>query len=234
MSFQAMTGAFAVKGLSASEKLVLLALSNYADREMRCFPSQGALAEDTELSERTVWSAVKALEERGVLTREARHRADGSRTTDVFTLHFNVEVTETPPRKICEPPSQDLHPPLATVAPPPATVASLTTYEPVTRGSYVEDKSSTPQVVQIDPDREAWEQAVSTLRTAHRLTEAQARTFFGKLLSQNALKPRDLLASIASCRANQTPDPRAYLTKAAQSINRRRSEPRVEKRVGFV
>jgi uncharacterized protein YdaU (DUF1376 family) len=117
-----------------------------------------------------------------------------------------------------------------------ANASILPKHLPDTRyqNKNVEDKSSTPLAVQIDPDREAWEQAVPMLKTAHRMGEAQARTFFGRLLSENQLKPRDLLAAIATCRANQTPDPRAYLTKAAQSINRRRSEPRAEKRVAFV
>lgn len=101
----------------------------------------------------------------------------------------------------------------------------------------LEDKSSKAEVVDLDPDRQAWSDGVSLLCRAHRLTEDRGRAFFGKLLAQNQLKARELLPAIGQCLANGTEDPRAYLTKAAQSIARRRdapSEPVKPKRVAWV
>jgi hypothetical protein len=130
MSVQALTMAFAARGLSPSEKLVLLALSNYADEDLRCWPSQERLAFDTELSARTVWAALKALQGEGIITRLARKRQDGTRSTDVFTLCFSAEGRNKPlanpaktTRKSCENHSQSLQDQLA-------TVATLTTFEP--------------------------------------------------------------------------------------------------------
>lgn len=86
-----MTCAMSIRGVTASEKLLLLALANYADENMRCFPSQGRLAEDACLTPRTIRSTLLALEQRGIISREQRKRADGSRTSDIITLHLYGE-----------------------------------------------------------------------------------------------------------------------------------------------
>lgn len=103
MSLKAMTCAMALRGVTASEKLLLLALANYADEDMTCFPSQKRLAEDACLSPRTVLSLLSDLEERRMISRERRHRSDGSRTSDSITLHFFGglgEVVAPPPEAI--------------------------------------------------------------------------------------------------------------------------------------
>lgn len=127
MSLKAMTCAMALRGVTASEKLLLLALANYADENMTCYPSQRRLAEDACLSPRTVLSLLSDLEARKMISRERRHRPDGSRTSDSITLHFFGGLGEV-------------------VAPPPETIAAgvvkplrgggemvapLTSFEPV-------------------------------------------------------------------------------------------------------
>lgn len=94
MSVQAITCALALRGVTASEKLLLLALANYADENMRCWPSQKRLAADTCLSERTVRTLLAAMEGRKLLSREEQRRRDGSRSSDVVTLHFHGEVNQ--------------------------------------------------------------------------------------------------------------------------------------------
>lgn len=89
MSIQAISCAMALRGVSPSEKLLLLALANYADEHMSCYPSQRRLADDTCLSDRTIRTLLAALEERGMLSRQGRVRPDGSRASDVVTLHFS-------------------------------------------------------------------------------------------------------------------------------------------------
>ena len=86
MSVHALSAAFAARGLSPSEKLVLLSLANYADEDGRCWPSQRRMAAETSLSDRTVRSVLSALEEKGLIRREERQREDGSRASDVITL----------------------------------------------------------------------------------------------------------------------------------------------------
>ena len=83
-----MTCAMAMRGVSASEKLLLLALANYADENMACYPSQKRLADDTALSDRTIRSLLAKLEDRGIVSRKEDFRRDGSRKSDIITLHF--------------------------------------------------------------------------------------------------------------------------------------------------
>jgi DNA-binding MarR family transcriptional regulator len=143
VSVQALSCAFAIRGISSSEKLVLLALANFANDKMECWPSQERIAADTELSERTVWAALNRLEALGLLSRERRNRADGTRSTDRFTLHFSLTIKSEPlanpakaTRKSCESQSQSLQEPVA-------TVATLTTFEPsIEEPSVKEERAS--------------------------------------------------------------------------------------------
>jgi hypothetical protein len=152
VSVQALSCAFALRGLSSSEKLVLLALSNFANEQMQCWPSQERLALDTELSARTVWAALKSLEDKGLVSRVTRKRADGTRTTDVFTLHFALQVWAEPlanPANSTRNPCEDQSQP---VPQPVAMVATLTTFEPST------DPSSEPKRVDArDLAKTIWE-----------------------------------------------------------------------------
>lgn len=99
MSVQAISAAFATSGLSPSEKLLLLALANYAGPKMTCFPSHSTLAEDTGMSERNILRIFKQLEARGLVSRKAQKRGNKSRTSDLITLHFDGDVV-SPGRKV--------------------------------------------------------------------------------------------------------------------------------------
>lgn len=88
MSVQALAASFALEIESPTVKLVLLGLANYCDQKGRCWPSQREIAGLTSLSERAVRDALNVLVADGWVSREIRRRADGSRSTDVFTLLF--------------------------------------------------------------------------------------------------------------------------------------------------
>ena len=120
-----------------------------------------------------------------------------------------------------------------------AIATDLLQHLPDTRyqSSSVEDKSSTAAIIDFDPDAKAWTDGVCLLQSKHRMGEGQARAFFGKLLSANKLKARELLPAIGQCIANRTEDPRSYLTKAAQAVAMRRdadAAPKVQRRVSWV
>lgn len=87
MSVQAITGALSIKDVSPSEKLLLIVLSNYADEEGKCWPSQSRLARDTCMSKRTIIRLFATLELKGLLSRKARFRKN-ARTTDMILLTF--------------------------------------------------------------------------------------------------------------------------------------------------
>lgn len=84
-----MAWARGIKTGSATVKAVLLAIANYADEEGICWPSQEQLADDTELSRHSVMRAIDHLEELGLLSRERRHRQDGSRSSDLIMLDLS-------------------------------------------------------------------------------------------------------------------------------------------------
>ena len=90
MSFQVMAWARSIKTGSATTKAVLMAVANYADEAGLCWPSQDQIADDTELSRHSVMRALDVLQELGLLTRERRHRKDGSRTSDMITLDLSI------------------------------------------------------------------------------------------------------------------------------------------------
>lgn len=93
MSVQALTQAIAIRGVTSSEKLLLMVLSNYANEKMQCWPSHRRLAEDACLSERTILTLMRGLEDRKIISRIQRRRDDGSRGTDVITLNLGGEAT---------------------------------------------------------------------------------------------------------------------------------------------
>lgn len=85
-----------------------------------------------------------------------------------------------------------------------------------------------------DPNAKAWAEARTLLVGQGRMTLETGGKFFGKLLSTHGLEARDLLGAVNEAFANRTPDPQAYLTKAAQARSRRREATGPAKRVGFV
>lgn len=72
MSIQALSWAFKQKTGTASTKLVLVALANYADEQHSCFPSHIHLAEKCEISDRQVRRCLDDLCRAGLLTKKQR------------------------------------------------------------------------------------------------------------------------------------------------------------------
>lgn len=86
MSNEALNWAWSLKGMQPVDRLLMLALGDYADESWSCYPGQQLLAERACCSERTVRDRLKALEERGLFRRERRY-SDGLRTSDRFVLN---------------------------------------------------------------------------------------------------------------------------------------------------
>lgn len=122
MSVQAIALSLKAQGLKPSEKLLLLALANYADDKMKCWPSHKTLASDTGLSQRTILTTFKRLEDAGLLVRTARDRPDGSRASDIITLKLGGEIVS--PRGEMTAPRGEI------LAGGGEMVAPLTTFEP--------------------------------------------------------------------------------------------------------
>lgn len=87
MSIAGIRWAYGVEGLSAPARAVLVALGYMANERDECWPSQSTLARMTSLTDRTVRTALAALEADGLITRTPRHRGVGrGRTSDLYTV----------------------------------------------------------------------------------------------------------------------------------------------------
>ena len=86
MSFHLMAWATNVD-VPPREKLVLIMLAEYANESGECFPSQAALAHRTGFSKRTIMRSLSDMEDLGVILRQERRRADGTRTSDTIVLN---------------------------------------------------------------------------------------------------------------------------------------------------
>jgi len=102
-----------------------------------------------------------------------------------------------------------------------------------------EDKSSGAEAPRDDlfaddPNRMAWALAKDVLGKNGGMEAEPARKFFGALISRHKLEAREMLPALAAAVANQTQDPKGYLTRSAQGVAKRKAEPAGQKRVSFV
>lgn len=92
MSWEASGWAKRCRVGSPAIKALLLCLADYADENHQCYPGQERLAWETEQSTRTVRRQLDQLVNLGAITRSRRFRADGSRTSDCYTLAVGTSV----------------------------------------------------------------------------------------------------------------------------------------------
>lgn len=85
MSVKALTWAFD-QPISATEKVVLLALADHANDCGECWPSVSLLMQRAYVGERTVQRALQSLENSGFIARERRQRENGSDTSNLYRL----------------------------------------------------------------------------------------------------------------------------------------------------
>jgi len=109
---------------SPSAKLVLLILANRANQDGKCWPGFNGIAEQTELSRRTVVTQVQKLVDAGLISVTQRPKQQ----SNLYTLNMNCTSAAVALRSetVAPPVVQQLHQGSATVAPEP----SLTIIEP--------------------------------------------------------------------------------------------------------
>lgn len=103
MSAEHVGWAFRQKGLTSSQKFVLVALADRCNKDtLRCDPSVGKLMEDTGLTRMTIHRALNAMEEAGFITRVRRTRENGSLTSNEYRFPSITMIrgdyhSDTPP-----------------------------------------------------------------------------------------------------------------------------------------
>jgi Helix-turn-helix domain len=87
VSFPAIRWAWSVPDLTAIQRYTLITICDIAVKHGELYPSQAYIAAMTGLTDRAIRSYLKAFESRGLISRKAQFKADGSRTSDLFTIH---------------------------------------------------------------------------------------------------------------------------------------------------
>jgi hypothetical protein len=89
VSVKALNWAFE-QTLPPALKIILLTLADYAGESGDCWPSVGAIARRATVSTRSAQRYLRELEDRGYLSRDVRERPNGSRTSNVYMLRFDM------------------------------------------------------------------------------------------------------------------------------------------------
>jgi len=92
--------------LSHQELAVLVAIANYADDDGYCWPSRRLLQQISRMKSATLDRWIAHLCERGILTKHARVRENGSRSTNGYQINMSM-LSPVPPRDDEGPPHQD-------------------------------------------------------------------------------------------------------------------------------
>lgn len=89
MSMLLMVEAMKVKVGNPLRKLVLIKLADNANDKGECFPSVAYIAEQCEISERSVQNHIKQLEVDGLLKIESRKSENGLNKSNIYYLNFS-------------------------------------------------------------------------------------------------------------------------------------------------
>lgn len=94
MSMELMVKAMKAKVGNPLRKLVLIKLADNANDQGECWPSYKSIAEQCEITRRSVMAHVKKLEEDGFLRREYRAGEKGN-STNIFHINFSFPQLKT-------------------------------------------------------------------------------------------------------------------------------------------
>lgn len=94
MSHEATNWAIKQRGLKPAAKIVLWHLCDRYNPDHGCFPSQKTLAEDCEMSERSIRDQLATLEAAGLVRKEHRKSKAGTFSSDRYFLAFEAEFSQ--------------------------------------------------------------------------------------------------------------------------------------------
>lgn len=92
MSLQAMDWALRkVRGISPTQKLILICLANHAGPDGNCWPSQSVISEYTELSRETIYRNLSDLEKKGMIRSVHRYDDAGRDLSKTYFLNMTIQ-----------------------------------------------------------------------------------------------------------------------------------------------
>lgn len=135
MSMELMVKAMKAKVGNPLRKLVLIKLADNANDLGECWPSYQHIADQCEISRRSVINHIKALEDSGLLVKQYRNGTHKANSSNVYTLNLDG-AAPAPSESPALPPSAAPAPDGESPAPPPSAGAAPRTshsFEPVTK-----------------------------------------------------------------------------------------------------
>lgn len=170
MSIEAINWALnRVRGVSSTQKAILVALADRADANAQCYPSYEDICGRSGATRNTVASALSAFEERGILKREQRHNKSTVYTLNLTSTEIDTDSSST---KIHTSSSTKINTSSST------KIDTLTTIEPSINHQKRKRSSKTPEG--IDP--EAWSEWVKYRKKFKAPTTERALTLVANKL----------------------------------------------------
>lgn len=226
MSNSAITWAWKQK-VASGEKLVLVALADYAHPETHeCWPGQNSISEMTGVSKRSVVRHLQALEALGLISRQRRHRQDGSRTSDCYVMNVQgATVTPSEATKVPICPNQG-----ATVSPSeeakvpicPTQGATMSPHEPL--GEPLDDVVERARDTESIHDRCCEIIGVSREKDMAFVSSLTVRQWLNGGVDPE-LDVYPTLIEIMGKRKGEPPGSMAYFTKAVSHAKEIREKP---------
>jgi hypothetical protein len=133
MSIRIMANVWEHPGINSTQKLVLLALADWANDEGMCWPSIQRIADKCSLTTRAVQKSLRAIEDMGMLRYE-----DGVHKSRTYWI--SLQVNHVHPRTTFTPPMNDVHP-----TPEPRSPNTSYTHQVTTK-----DNKALPDWVPLD------------------------------------------------------------------------------------
>jgi len=160
MSIRIMANVWEHPGINSTQKLVLLALADWANDEGMCWPSIQRIADKCSLTKRAVQKALRAIEDMGMLRYE-----DGVHKSRTYWI--SLQVNHVHPRTTFTPPMNDVHP-----TPEPRSPNTSYTHQDTSNDMSSEDDGLT-----VDEVVRAWNELADNKRLARvaKLTEGRKK-----------------------------------------------------------
>ncbi|MDP8961532.1 MAG: helix-turn-helix domain-containing protein [Actinomycetota bacterium] len=150
MSVEAIAWALSVKGLTSTDKLILVTLADHCGPSGECWPGIRRVAAIVGVTERQVRKRLRVLERAGLVS--VRERRTSARDSDTNVYQLSLRPPEDRPPVLQDPT------PLSSRTPPPLSSAtgkpSLGTTNESVQGGYPEDRPPRGDVVGLEAKRE--------------------------------------------------------------------------------
>ena len=117
MSNQCLNHAWNIECLNSSERLVLVALADYANKEGKCWPALKTLAQRCCLSVRQIQRILNKLTAKNFLKKIHRYGANNKQVSNIFQLLSDIFYSQNNSQSV---PPHDTHvtPPMTPMSPP--------------------------------------------------------------------------------------------------------------------